>query len=203
MENIEKQTLPSCRFDSSGPSDHRSSISPAFHAPLRGQMRVVYAFLRKKEREVSEYPPVSPPKSQTAKSAARSSAWRENLRRAVRTCQKNAVGHDATCDDLKCNWRHASISYTSKLFVASPCCKSLSQTRIVADDLIKPQHSQGLQSHLSSHHKMVLEIEQMFDECRIRSLLIRERYYRDSCQWERMRDAFHPDTSKTWVNIQW
>ena len=47
--------------------------------------------------------------------------------------------------------------------------------------------------------------EEVFDldEARIRSLLIRERYYRDTAQWERMRNSYHPDNSKTWINITW
>ena len=41
------------------------------------------------------------------------------------------------------------------------------------------------------------------DESEIRSLLIRERWARDTCQWKKLRDAYHPDASKTCVNITW
>ncbi|KAL4809154.1 hypothetical protein BDV18DRAFT_95084 [Aspergillus unguis] len=40
-------------------------------------------------------------------------------------------------------------------------------------------------------------------ECEIRSLLVRERYYRDTAQWAKLRDAWHPDASKTRIKISW
>ncbi|KAH8800241.1 hypothetical protein F5884DRAFT_904931 [Xylogone sp. PMI_703] len=40
-------------------------------------------------------------------------------------------------------------------------------------------------------------------ECEIRLLLIRERYYRDSGQWDKLRDVYHPDNSKTRIDISW
>ena len=40
-------------------------------------------------------------------------------------------------------------------------------------------------------------------ESEISLLVIKERYYRDTAQWELMREAYHPDASKTWVDIQW
>lgn len=45
--------------------------------------------------------------------------------------------------------------------------------------------------------------EEAVDEAKIRSLLIRERYYRDTSQWQKMRDSYHPDPTETHVNIQW
>lgn len=41
------------------------------------------------------------------------------------------------------------------------------------------------------------------DEARIAALLTRERYYRDTSEWRKMRDLYHPDNSQTWVNITW
>lgn len=41
------------------------------------------------------------------------------------------------------------------------------------------------------------------DETQIKSVLIKERYYRDTSQFEKMRDTYHPDGSRTWVNISW
>ena len=40
-------------------------------------------------------------------------------------------------------------------------------------------------------------------EAAIKSLVVRERYYRDSCQWQNLRDCYHPDASKTMVDITW
>ncbi|KAF1969101.1 hypothetical protein BU23DRAFT_653745 [Bimuria novae-zelandiae CBS 107.79] len=37
----------------------------------------------------------------------------------------------------------------------------------------------------------------------IANLLKRERYYRDTAQWDLCRAAFHPDGSKTYVNVAW
>ncbi|PYH77646.1 hypothetical protein BO82DRAFT_386526 [Aspergillus uvarum CBS 121591] len=37
----------------------------------------------------------------------------------------------------------------------------------------------------------------------IQSLLIRERYYRDTNQWAKLRSSYHPDTSKTRIDITW
>lgn len=40
-------------------------------------------------------------------------------------------------------------------------------------------------------------------ESEIRSLLARERYYRDTRQWQRLRESYHPDPSKTMIDISW
>ena len=40
-------------------------------------------------------------------------------------------------------------------------------------------------------------------ESEIRSLLYRERYYKDSCQWDKLRSCYHPDPSKTLIDISW
>ncbi|PYH80325.1 hypothetical protein BO82DRAFT_433504 [Aspergillus uvarum CBS 121591] len=37
----------------------------------------------------------------------------------------------------------------------------------------------------------------------IKSLLVRERYYRDTCQWQKLRDCYHPDASQTHIEITW
>lgn len=41
------------------------------------------------------------------------------------------------------------------------------------------------------------------NELQIKSLLVRERYYRDTCQWEKLRAAYHPDPSRTHIKITW
>lgn len=41
------------------------------------------------------------------------------------------------------------------------------------------------------------------DEMEIKSLLVRERYYRDTCQWEKLRRCYHSDPSKTLIDISW
>ncbi|VUC24153.1 unnamed protein product [Clonostachys rosea] len=40
-------------------------------------------------------------------------------------------------------------------------------------------------------------------DCEIKSLLVRERYYRDTAQWQKLRESYHPDASKTSINITW
>lgn len=41
------------------------------------------------------------------------------------------------------------------------------------------------------------------DELQIKSLLVRERYYRDTSQWRKLRAAYHPESTKTHINITW
>lgn len=41
------------------------------------------------------------------------------------------------------------------------------------------------------------------DDGEIRALLCRERYARDTCQWQKLRDSYHPDASRTLVDITW
>ena len=37
----------------------------------------------------------------------------------------------------------------------------------------------------------------------IANLLKRERYYRDTAQWDLCRDSFHPDAAVTYINVVW
>ena len=48
----------------------------------------------------------------------------------------------------------------------------------------------------SKEQKLLAQLE-------IESLLKRERYYRDTWQWEKMRDVWHPDTELTLVKLSW
>ncbi|KAK0510196.1 hypothetical protein JMJ35_007590 [Cladonia borealis] len=41
------------------------------------------------------------------------------------------------------------------------------------------------------------------DVMAIANLLKRERYYRDTAQWDLCRDSFHPDTAATYINVAW
>lgn len=41
------------------------------------------------------------------------------------------------------------------------------------------------------------------DIAEIAHILKRERYHRDTAQWGLCRAAFHPDPSKTYVNVAW
>lgn len=50
---------------------------------------------------------------------------------------------------------------------------------------------------------MAPAIDEVAQDYQIKSLLVRERYYRDSCQWDKLRDSYHPDPSKTHVEISW
>ncbi|UNI22994.1 hypothetical protein JDV02_008836 [Purpureocillium takamizusanense] len=45
--------------------------------------------------------------------------------------------------------------------------------------------------------------EKFVTEWEISSLLTRERYYRDTAQWQKLRDSFHPDPSRTSIKITW
>lgn len=47
------------------------------------------------------------------------------------------------------------------------------------------------------------KLSQVMDEIEIKSLLIRERYYRDTGQWEKLRGSYHPNPSKTSIDISW
>lgn len=37
----------------------------------------------------------------------------------------------------------------------------------------------------------------------IKDLVIRERYYRDTCQWDKLRGCYHPDNRETKIDISW
>ncbi|KAI5460725.1 hypothetical protein BGZ63DRAFT_454925 [Mariannaea sp. PMI_226] len=50
---------------------------------------------------------------------------------------------------------------------------------------------------------MSFTTEKLSTEFAIKSLLTRERYYRDTCRWENLRASYHPDASKTNINISW
>ena len=45
--------------------------------------------------------------------------------------------------------------------------------------------------------------EQVLTEAEIRSLLIRERFYRDAGEWQKLRGCYHPDASLTLIDITW
>ena len=49
----------------------------------------------------------------------------------------------------------------------------------------------------------VASSELLLTELEIKGLLVRERYYRDTCQWSKLRESWHPDSSKTNVKITW
>lgn len=46
-------------------------------------------------------------------------------------------------------------------------------------------------------------LDQLKDELEVRSLLTRERWYRDSCQFEKLRGCYHSDATKTKIDISW
>ncbi|KAL4752253.1 hypothetical protein BDW72DRAFT_192198 [Aspergillus terricola var. indicus] len=41
------------------------------------------------------------------------------------------------------------------------------------------------------------------DIAEITNLLKRERYYRDTAQWELCREAYHPDANMTYIDVSW
>lgn len=68
----------------------------------------------------------------------------------------------------------------------------------------KNRQAAGLETTEFRESTMSAANEQLdLDEARIAALLVRERYYRDTSDWQKMRDSYHPDNSKTWVNITW
>jgi hypothetical protein len=48
-----------------------------------------------------------------------------------------------------------------------------------------------------------IAMDTFLTESEIKSLLVRERYYRDTNQWEKLRSSYHPDASKTHIDITW
>ena len=40
-------------------------------------------------------------------------------------------------------------------------------------------------------------------ELEIKQLLIKERYFRDSCEYDNLRECYHPDASKTYISNSW
>ncbi|KAJ5632772.1 hypothetical protein N7490_009111 [Penicillium lividum] len=46
-------------------------------------------------------------------------------------------------------------------------------------------------------------MERILIESEIKSLLVRERYYRDTCQWEKLRACYHPNALNTHIEITW
>lgn len=47
------------------------------------------------------------------------------------------------------------------------------------------------------------KLNKLLNEMEIKSLLVRERYYRDTCQWENLRQCYHADPTKTLIDISW
>lgn len=50
---------------------------------------------------------------------------------------------------------------------------------------------------------MSARTDKLLNELEIKSLLIRERYYRDTHQWTKLRQSYHSDVSKTQIKISW
>lgn len=46
-------------------------------------------------------------------------------------------------------------------------------------------------------------METILAESEIRSLLTKERYYRDVGEWEKLRDCYHPDSAETLIKVSW
>jgi hypothetical protein len=50
---------------------------------------------------------------------------------------------------------------------------------------------------------MPTKAEGLLAEVEIRHLLVRERYYRDTSQWTTFRESWHPDASRTRIQVSW
>ncbi|KAL3442488.1 hypothetical protein BJX65DRAFT_299000 [Aspergillus insuetus] len=46
-------------------------------------------------------------------------------------------------------------------------------------------------------------MEPLLDEVAIKALVTKERYYRDSAQFDALRECYHPDASQTCIDITW
>jgi hypothetical protein len=46
-------------------------------------------------------------------------------------------------------------------------------------------------------------LERVIDLVEIKDLLVREKSYRDSLNWTALREVWHPDASRTNINISW
>jgi hypothetical protein len=47
------------------------------------------------------------------------------------------------------------------------------------------------------------KMETFLDEMAIKALVTKERYYRDSAQFDALRDCYHPDAPQTFIDITW
>lgn len=45
--------------------------------------------------------------------------------------------------------------------------------------------------------------DRLLDLIEITDLLVRERHYRDTANWAKLRNCYHPDTTKTNIDISW
>jgi hypothetical protein len=45
--------------------------------------------------------------------------------------------------------------------------------------------------------------DKLLTKFQIQSLLVQERYYRDTLQWEKLRQCWHPDPTQTNIKISW
>lgn len=45
--------------------------------------------------------------------------------------------------------------------------------------------------------------EHSYEDYEIKSTLTRERYYRDSAQWVKLRESYHPDAGRTLIKVSW
>ena len=46
-------------------------------------------------------------------------------------------------------------------------------------------------------------MEKLLTELEIKNLIVRERYYRDTAQYQNLRDCWHPDEAQTRIKISW
>lgn len=46
-------------------------------------------------------------------------------------------------------------------------------------------------------------MDRIVDEIEIKILLVRERFYRDAFQWQKLGDSFHKDAVNTTINVSW
>ncbi len=45
--------------------------------------------------------------------------------------------------------------------------------------------------------------DSLLDDFVIRSLVVRERYFKDTEQWDAWRSTYHSDPKQTWIDIAW
>jgi hypothetical protein len=60
-----------------------------------------------------------------------------------------------------------------------------------------------MQLKLTQLARVAVKMESLLDEVAIKALVTKERYYRDSAQFDALRDCYHPDASHTFIDITW
>ncbi|KAK5046467.1 hypothetical protein LTR84_008270 [Exophiala bonariae] len=114
---------------------------------------------------------------------------RARLSRRSAVYNRSPSSESDVCEMLLALSRVPRRSLRSRILSARYFNRSSSSTALIPPRIRAKMDSQRL--------------EHVLDDLEIKSLLIRERYYRDTCQWDKLRSCYHPDASKTFIDISW